>query len=217
MNQFEVIADRRVDQGSGASRRLRRAGLVPGIVYGAGHDPVPVQTSHKDLMRQLDNEAFYSHVLTVVVEGTSERVVLKDLQRHPFRPQILHFDLLRVAEDQELTMRVPLHFINEERCVGVKTGGGLLEHQMTEVEVVCLPRDLPEYIEVDVSALEVGTTLHVADLQLPPGVQVAALRHGGDPSQPVVSVQLPRVATEGEEGEQEAGGEAPEAGPAAGA
>ncbi|MBZ0172318.1 MAG: 50S ribosomal protein L25/general stress protein Ctc, partial [Phycisphaerales bacterium] len=206
MQKFEIIADQRVDQGKGASRRLRRAGLVPGILYGAGKEPVAVQVPHKDLARQLENEAFYSHILELRIGADVEKVVLKDLQRHPVKPLVMHVDLLRVAADQVITMRVPVHFVNEDQCAAVKTGGGLMQHQMNEIEVVCLPGNLPEFIAVDVSALGIGDSLHIGDLVMPAGVQIAALLHGGDPNQPVVSVLAPQVASETAEGEGEGEG-----------
>ena len=199
MNQFEIVAAARDVQGKGASRRLRRTGFIPGILYGAGKDPVNIQLEHNDVIKHTDLEAFYSHILTLTLPTGSERVVLKDMQRHPYRAQVLHMDFLRVNEDEQLTMRVPLHFINEEACVGVKTGGGVISHVMTELEIVCLPRDLPEYIEVDVVALELGEALHLSDIVVPTGVEISALVQGGDPMQSVVSVQLPRVEAEPEE------------------
>lgn len=193
MQQFEVKAESRSEQGKGASRRLRRDGKVPGILYGTGKEALAITVSHEELKHQLDKEAFFSHILTLHLGGKSERVVLKDLQRHPFRPLIVHVDFQRIAEDKELTMRVPIHFQNEDRCVGVRTGGGVISHITTEVEVSCLPRDLPEFIAVDLADINVGVTLHLSDLQLPPGVSIYALKHGGDASLPVVSVHIPRA------------------------
>lgn len=198
MQLFEVKAESRKDQGKGASRRLRRDGKVPGIVYGSAKDATPIVVDHEDLKLQLDKEAFFSHILTLHLDGASERVVLKDLQRHPFRPLIVHVDFQRIAEDRELTMRIPIHFVNEDRCVGVRTGGGVINHITTEVEVACLPKDLPEYIEVDLLDINVGVTLHLSDLQLPPGVSLNALKHGGDATLPVVSVHIPRAVVEEE-------------------
>jgi len=201
MNQFEMTAEPRVDQGKGASRRLRREGKVPAVLYGAGKEAVAIQLDHNSLRRQLQSEAFYSHILHLSLNGTDEQVVLKDVQRHPVRPQILHIDLLRIDENEELEMRVPVHTINEEQCIGVKTKGGLINHQMNEVEVLCLPKNLPEYIEVDVAELDVGDTVHLEDLQLPEGVRSAVIAHGGDGSLPVVSVQMPKIVIEEEEEE----------------
>ena len=196
MQQFELNAEARSDVGKGASRRLRRAGKVPGVVYGAALEARPVAIDHDQLKHQSDKEAFFSHVLTLNLDSGTEKVVIKDMQRHPFRPVIMHVDFLRISEDEELTMRVPLHFINAEKCVGVKQGGGVVSHIITELEISCLPRHLPEYIEVDLIDVDVGDTIHLSELKLPEGVSIYSLRHGGDPSQPVVSVHIPRVEEE---------------------
>ena len=222
MQQFELNAEPRTDKGKGASRRLRRAGKLPGIVYGTDRDAQPIMLSHDELVHQLEHEAFFSHILTITVDGKSEKVVLKDLQRHPFKPVVIHVDFQRIDETQELTMRIPIHFINEAECVGVKTGGAVVSKIMTEVEVSCLPRDLPEYLEVDLGPLNVGDTVHLSDLKLPPGVSIYAMEHGGDGSQTVASVHIPRAIEVEEEAPAEAavaapGAEAPagEAAPAA--
>jgi large subunit ribosomal protein L25 len=213
MNQFEIHATARERQGKGASRRLRRTGYVPAILYGAGKDPVTIQLEHNDVLKHTDLEAFYSHILTLKLPSGDERVVLKDMQRHPHKAQVMHMDFLRINENEELTMRVPLHFINEETCVGVKTGGGVISHLMTELEIQCLPRDLPEYIDVDVAALDLGDAVHLSEISVPAGVEIVALIQGGDPAQPVVSVQIPRVIVEPEEleGEEAVEGELAEA------
>jgi large subunit ribosomal protein L25 len=221
MEQFEIVAAQRDDKGKGASRRLRRTGYIPGILYGAGKDPVSIQLEHNDVLKHTDVEAFYSHILTLKLPDSSERVVLKDMQRHPFRAQVMHMDFLRIDENEKLTMRVPLHFINEENCVGVKTGGGVISHLMTELEILCLPRDLPEYIEIDVEHLDLGDAIHLSEVTVPEGVEIASLAHGGDAAQSVVSVQVPRAVIEPEPGVEdeadadaapEADGEADEAG-----
>ncbi len=213
MQQFEISAERRVDRGKGASRRLRRAGKAPGILYGASKAVEPIQVGNNDLLLHLEHEAFYSHILTLKLDGTATRVVLKDLQRHPYKPLIMHIDLLRVDEAKKLHMRVPLHFLNEGICVGVKTGGGVLSHLLSELEISCLPRNLPEYIEVDVTAMDLGDTLHVSDLRLPDGVEAAT-----DAGQAVVSCHMPKVITEEVEAvaAEAAVGEAAAATPAAG-
>ncbi len=198
MNQFEINAEPRVESGRGASRRLRRTGKIPGIIYGAGKEPASILVDHDDLMHQLEHEAFYSHILTLNLGSEKQRVVLKDLQRHPFKPRLLHIDLLRVSETEKLTMRIPLHFINEAKCVGVKTGGAVISHIMTEVEVSCLPKDLPEFIEVDLENVNVGETIHLGDLKMPAGVESYAMAHGGDASAPVVSVHIPKIVVEEE-------------------
>ena len=198
--EFEIVAEARDLQGKGASRRLRREGKVPGILYGAHKDPAAITLDHNELWKQLAHEAFYSHVHTLRLDGASERVVLKDLQRHPFQMQVLHVDFQRVAEDERIAMRVPLHFLNEASSVAVKSAGAVISHLASEVEVECLPRDLPEYIEVDLQHLEVGTILHASDLKLPAGVVLAATVHHGD-DQAIVSVHLPRGASAGGEAE----------------
>ena len=201
MESFEIIAEPRESVGKGASRRLRRSGKVPGIVYGTGKEAEMITLDQNSLGHQLDNEAFYSHILTLNVGKKSEQVVLKDLQRHPYKRMVLHVDFQRIDAKEKLTMRVPLHFINETTCVGVKTGGGVISHIMTDLEVSCLPKDLPEYIEVDLANLELNESLHLSELKLPEGVEIYSLLHGGDDSQPVASVHTPRVEAEPEAAE----------------
>lgn len=199
MNQFELIAEPRTDVGRGASRRLRKAGRLPGIIYGAEKEAAPITLDHDDVAHHLEHEAFYSHILVVSLGDEKQKVVLKDLQRHPYKPRLLHIDLQRVSDTEKLTMRVPLHFINEAKCIGVKQGGGVISHIMSELEISCLPKDLPEYIEVDLAEVNVGETIHISDLKLPDGVESYALAHGGDASAPVVSVHMPKLVTEEEE------------------
>ncbi len=177
---FEVNAETRDEQGKGASRRLRHAGLVPGIVYGAGKEPVAITLKHNELIRQLEEEAFYSQVLTLKLGGESEKVVLRDLQRHPAKPLVLHVDLQRINENEKMHVMLPLHFLNEESCVGVKMEGGLISHIASEVEISCLPKDLPEYLEIDLAELHMGETLHLSDIKLPEGVEMVDLAHGHD-------------------------------------
>lgn len=210
MNQFELVAEKREDVGKGASRRLRRDGKLPGIVYGTDKEATMITLAHNEVMHHLDHEAFYSHILTLKIgKDAKEKVVLKDLQRHPYKRSVLHIDLLRVNENEALTMRVPLHFINEEKCAGVKNGGGVVSHLMTEMDIVCLPKDLPEYIEVDMLEVELNETVHLSNLKLPEGVQIYSLLHGGDDSQSVASVHAPKVsaADEAEDAATEAGEE----------
>ena len=187
MENFEIVAQLRTVKGKGASRRLRRDGVVPAIVYGAGKEPVSLSISQNEVLKHLEHEAFYSHILTVNIDGNSEKVILKDVQRHPYRNLILHLDLQRVSETEKLTMRVPLHFINAEVCVGVKKGGGVISHHMSEVEISCLPKDLPEFIQVDLENIQLHETLHISDLVSPEGVEVR-----GDGDHAVVSVHLAR-------------------------
>ncbi len=204
MEVFTLTAQPRAATGRPACRRMRRQGLVPAVLYGRHQEALALQVNALELERHMLNEAFYSHILSLQVNNEVRKVVLKDLQRHPYEPRILHLDLQSVAEDEQLTMRVPLHFTNADTCEGVKLGGGVLTYVMTELEVVCLPKHLPEYIEVDVGALELNHTLHLGDLKLPPEVQVHALLHGGDAGQPVVSVQASKMEVEVKEEEEEA-------------
>jgi len=198
MQNFEINAKVRTDIGKGASRRMRHAGLIPAIIYGAGQDPVSLSLSHNEITKNLANESFYSHILTIHIDGKSEKAVLKDLQRHPYRPSILHLDLQRVSDTEKLHLRVPLHFINEDNCVGVKQDGGKISHQMTDVEISCLPKDLPEFIEVDLANVKTGEIVHLSNLTIPENVDLASLAHG---DLPVASVNLPRGTQEDEEEE----------------
>ena len=216
MQQFELNAEPRGDVGKGASRRLRRDGKLPGVVYGSKKEAMPITLNHSDILHQLGNEAFYSRILTLIIGKDKEQVILKDLQRHPYKPSVLHIDFQRIDEKEKLTIRVPIHFINESRCIGVKQEGGVISHILNELEISCLPRDLPEFIEVDLENINVGEAIHLGDLKLPEGVENYALLHGGDPDQPVVTVHIPRVAEEeeivaAEEGVEEAVAAVPEA------
>jgi large subunit ribosomal protein L25 len=200
---FVIEAEPRLEQGSSASRRLRRAGKLPAILYGGHQDPVAITLDHNAIMLNLRNDAFYSHVLTVNLNGKAERAILRDLQRHPFKPTLTHVDLLRVSANEAIRVHVPLHFLNEELCKGVKTGGGMINRQMNEVEVECLPDDLPEAIEVDVAHLGVGESIHLSGLALPPRVVLVALTHGEGHDPAVVGVLMPRgeASSEGTEGD----------------
>lgn len=216
MNEFEVIAEARDALGKGANRRLRRTGVVPAVMYGAGQDPVPVSLEANRLRKQMENEAFFSHILTVKVGGEESQAVVKALQRNPTNDEVIHLDLLRVSSTQELHIRVPLHFIKEDDSPG-KREGGVINHLMVDVEVGCLPEDLPEYIEVDIGTLGVGESLHLTSLVLPEGVRLMALVHDAEQDQTVVTVQHPqKLEEETTEGEEEDGldedGAAPEDG-----
>ena len=200
-----INAEARSDMGKGASRRLRRTGVVPGIIYGADKEPEMITVKHNELIHALEDEAFYSSILNVNVDGNSQQVVLKDLQRHPAKPFIMHLDLLRISQKTAIKMQVPLHFINEETAPGVK-GGGTASHNMTEVEISCLPADLPEYIEVDCSALDIGDSIHLSELSLPKGVEIPALALGEDHDSSVVTILASR-ASKSDEGEEEGGEE----------
>ena len=205
---FVLHATAREDKGKGASRRLRHQGLVPSVIYGGTKNPQSISIIGKDFLKQLENEAFYSHIVTLDVDGKTEDVILKDLQRHPAKPVLMHADFLRVSKNQKLTTRVPLHFINEATSVGVKTQGGIVSHTMTDLEINCLPADLPEFIEVDVADLELDGIIHLSDLILPKGVESVALAHGVDHDLPVASIHKPKgVATEDEGSAEESEGE----------
>ncbi len=178
--QIEFKANKRVEQGTGASRRLRRAGQLPGIIYGANQDPVAVTLDHNELYHALRKEAFHSSILTANVDGTKESVVLRDAQWHPFKQQVLHLDFQRVSATEKLHLKVPLHFVNAEVSPAVKLGAQMISHVINEIDVACLPKDLPEFIEVDLKNLEADQSIHVSDLSLPAGVEV--VHHGeGDP------------------------------------
>ena len=208
---IELNASPRQKVGTGASRRLRRLhGRLPGIIYGAAAPPQPVTLDANELDKAMQQEAFYSQILNVVVDGQSQQAVVRDLQRHPVNEKVLHVDFLRVSADKPVHTRVPLHFVNEGKCVGVRTGGGSLVHNLIDVEISCLPADLPEFIQVDVVDLEVGLSLHLSDLVLPKGVVLVALTHGEDRDIPVVSVQPPRGGQTTDDEEDAAGEEAAE-------
>ena len=207
IDAFKIEAVARTDEGKGASRRLRREGMVPGIIYGGGEDPQMVATPHNTLAQHLENEAFYSHILKVEVDGKTQKVVLKDLQRHPAKPFVTHFDLMRVADTDRIKMHVPLHFPGEDTAPGVKAGGQLA-HLLTDVEIICQAKDLPEYIEVDVSEMETGDLIQLSDLKLPEGVEIVALTQDDGYDAPVATLHAARSAEE----EIEEGGEEAEAG-----
>ena len=197
-NEFTLNAQARSDLGKGASRRLRRnANLVPAVIYGGDKAPQSISVLAKEIAKLLENEAAFSHVLSLSVDGSSETVLIKALQRHPSKGFVLHADFQRVVANQKLQALVPLHFMNQETAVGVKTGGGEISHTLSEVEVSCLPQDLPEYIEVDLAQVEVGQIVHLSDLKLPKGVELVALAHGSDLA--VANIHMPRVQAEGEE------------------
>jgi len=203
---FVVTAEARSDMGKGASRRLRREGKIPGVIYGAHKEAVSVLLDHNEMMNHLKHEAFYSHILTIKLGGKTEQAVLKDLQRHPAKPILLHADFQRVSASEKLRMNVPLHFVGGDVAPGVKIGGGSIAHALAEVEITCLPKDLPEFIEVDLSGMELGQTIHLSDLKVAKGVELVALAHGSD--LPVAVLNAPRGAAEEAapaEGEQAAG------------
>jgi large subunit ribosomal protein L25 len=208
-DDFDLIAELREDQGKGASRRLRHEGKVPAIIYGGGRPPRALTFDHNRVVQQLENESFYSSVLNIKVGDKNQAAILKDLQRHPAKPIIMHMDFQRVLEDEEIRMNVPLHFIGEDVAPGVKIGGGKVSHLISDVEVVCLPRFLPEYLEIDVSALQLDEMLYLSDIKVPEGVTLTELAQGEDHDYPVVSIHVIREISTDEELEE--GAEAPSA------
>ncbi len=195
MTDFLVTAQIRTDLGKGASRRLRRLDdMVPAIIYGCEKDVIAISVAHRQLVKHLENEAFYSHVIRLDIDGTQHEVVLKDLQRHPFKPRIMHADFLRIDKDEKLVMRVPLHFLGEEVAPGVALQKGVITHLVTEIEIRCKPADLPEFINVDVSKMKADETLHLSQVVLPSGIESMDVLHGNDRS--LVNIQLPRAEVE---------------------
>jgi len=194
---FKLDATARNDLGKGASRRLRRlAGEVPGVIYGGSAEPISISVSHNELLKHLEHEAFYSHIISLNVDGKAQDVILKDLQRHPAKPVVLHADFLRIDKATRLTTHVPLHFINEATSKGVKIQGGKVIHNLTQIEVSTLPHNLPEFIEVDLGNAEIGTIIHISDLKLPSGVTSVALAHGADHDLAVATIVKPKGAAE---------------------
>ena len=193
---FELNAEPRTDTGKGASRRLRHTGKVPAIMYGGGKDPESLTLSHNEVLRNLQHEAFYSHILTIKSGGTETSAILRDLQRHPSRPVIMHMDLQRVNATEKLKTQAPVHVIGEETSAAVKAGG-LVSHDLTEVAIECLPGDLPEYLEVDISDMEVGDVKHLSDLTVPEGVVLSDLQRENDLA--VVSIHAKRAVEEEDE------------------
>jgi large subunit ribosomal protein L25 len=193
--QIEISASKRELQGKGASRRLRTAGKVPGVIYGGENSAQAIELDHNDLYHQLKQEAFHASILTMDVEGAKEPVLLRDIQMHPFKLQVLHIDFQRIDPNKKIHMKVPLHFINADVAPGVKLSGGLVSHVLTELDVSCLPKDLPEFITVDLVDMAAGNTLHLSDLKMPEGVEIPALLKGEN--LPVATIVIPRgVAAE---------------------
>ena len=189
---FDLVADSRDDvQGKGASRRLRRAGKVPAILYGGHQEPKQLILDHQNLLTLLVNERFFSTILQLKIDGQPQAAILKDVQRHPAKNQILHMDLQRVLENEKIRMTIPLHFKGAAASPGVKTQGGVVSHLLNEVEVLCLPKDLPEFLEIDLSTMEMNDMRRLSDLQLPTGVELVLLSHGRDEA--IVSIHHPRA------------------------
>jgi len=188
---FSVGADSRNDQGKGASRRLRRAGKVPAILYGGKGEPKNITLDQRNLLTLIDNEKFYSSIINVQVDGQDQQAIIKDIQMHPAKKQVVHVDLQRVLADQAIRIHIPLHFMNAASSPGVKVQGGLVSHLRSDLEISCLPKDLPEAIEVDLGAMSLNDTLFMKDLKLPPGVTVPELTQGRNA--PIVSIHAPRA------------------------
>jgi len=222
--KFNLIADIREDSGKGASRRLRRQGKVPAIIYGAGRPPRSLTLDHSKVLRELENQSFYSSVLKIKVGEKSQAAIVKDIQRHPSKPRVLHLDFQRIVEDQVIRMNVPINLVGADIAVGVKDGGGTVSQMRNDVEVVCLPKNLPEYLELDISDLELDGLMYMADIPLPEGVEIPELAQEVEQIQPIVSIHIIKEEVieeeveeeliegeevEGEEGEAAAEGEAP--------
>jgi large subunit ribosomal protein L25 len=193
---FELTAEPREAQGKGASRRLRKTGQVPAVLYGGHTDPANLSLNHQKLLVALDNEKFYSSIIGITIGDKKQAVILKDLQRHPAKHQVLHVDLQRVLDNEKIRMTIPLHFVGASAAPGVKTQGGIVSHLLNDVEVLCLPKDLPEYLQVDMSAMSINDMKRLSDIPLPTGVELVLLSHGHDEA--VASIHHPRAAEEAE-------------------
>jgi len=213
--KFDLVAEIREDQGKGASRRLRHQGKVPAIIYGAGRPPRQLAFDHNRVIQQLENESFYSSILNIKVGEKSQAAIVKDIQRHPAKRVIMHMDFQRIVEDEKIKMNVPIHYLNAETALGVKEGGGSVSQLITDIEVSCLPKDLPEYFEVDIAELNLNEMLHLSDIKLPEGVEIPQLAQGPENDHAMVSINVIKAApieedvevVEGEEGAEAATGE----------
>ena len=199
--QIEISADKRVLQGKGASRRLRGCGKVPGIIYGGENQAQAIELDHNNLYHKLKLEAFHASILSIDLGGKKEQVLLRDLQMHPFKLQVLHIDFQRVDQSKKIHMKVPLHFVNAEVSPGVKLSGGIVSHVFTELDIYCLPKDLPEFIEVDLIDLSANNSVHLKDLKMPPEVEIPALTKGGNPA--VATIVIPRAVVSEESAAEE--------------
>jgi large subunit ribosomal protein L25 len=178
--KFELTAEPRAAKGTGASRRLRHSGKVPAILYGAGKEPQMVSLDHNLMIRHLANEKFHTSILTVTVGGDTDQAILRDFHMHPYKPLVMHVDLQRISATEKIHMEVPLHFVGQDVAPGVKVDGGIVTHLMTEVDITCLPKDLPEFLTVDMSELHINESVHLSNIKLPEGVSITSLAHGGD-------------------------------------
>ena len=213
--KIEINAKERKSKGTGASRRLRHEGATPGILYGGVKDSISLEIDTKELFMQFRHEAFHASILTLNLEGKKESVILRDFQMHPVRNNIQHIDFQRINENEKISVKVPFHFINEDTAPGVKIEGGLVSHIMTEIDISCLPKDLPQYIEVDLGELAMGESIHLSEVKVPEGVELTSLTEENDPA--ITSISKPKVVVEeeivseaseeGEEGEGVESGE----------
>ena len=208
--KFDLVAEIREDSGKGASRRLRHEGKVPAIIYGGGRAPRALTFDHNKVIHELENESFYSSVLNIKVGNKSQAAIVKDIQRHPSKFQIIHMDFQRIVEDQVIRMNVPIHFIGGDIAVGVREGGGTVSRMRNDVEVVCLPKHLPEYLELDISKLELDDYMYMTDIPLPEGVEIPELAHADEQAQPIVSIHVIKEEVIEEEVEELIEGEVPE-------
>lgn len=201
--QIEISADKRVLQGKGASRRLRGCGKVPGIIYGGENPAQAIELDHNNLYHKLKLEAFHASILSIDLAGKKEQVLLRDLQMHPYKLQVLHIDFQRVDKNKEIHTKVPLHFINAEVSPGVKQSGGIVSHILTEIEISCLPKDLPEFIEVDLSEVDVNDVVHLSSLKLPVGVEMTGFKGNDDDDLTVATIVIPRAVVSEESAAEE--------------
>jgi len=210
--KIEINAKERKSKGTGASRRLRHIGTTPGILYGGEKDAISLEIDSKELFMQFRHEAFHASILTLNLEGKKESVILRDFQMHPVRNNIQHIDFQRINENEKISVKVPFHFVNEDTAPGVKIEGGLVSHIMTEIDISCLPKDLPQYIEVDLGELAMGESIHLSEVTVPEGVELTSLTDENDPA--ITSISKPKVVVEeeivteaSEEGEEVEGSE----------
>ena len=199
-----INAETRTDLGKGASRRLRLEAKMPGILYGAGGDPVNLTIDLREIRPQVENEVFYSSIINLKVDGKAEKVIVRDMQHHPFKVDVMHIDFQRVDAKHKMHINVPLHFIGEDVAPGVKLQGGIFSHVFTELEVECLPKDIPEFIEVDVSALNSGESIHLSEIKMPKGVALMAMKQGEDHDTAVVAIHPPKVSAAADEDDEKA-------------
>lgn len=219
--KFELTGEKRASKGSSSSRRLRRGGRVPAVLYGGAKDPVMLTFDHDAVHHHLENEAFHTSILTVTVDGEADQAILRDVQMHPYKPKVMHMDLQRISATEKLHMEVPIHLVGEDVAPGVKLQGGIVSRLMAEVDISCLPHQLPEFLSVDISHLNIGDSVHLSDIPLPEGVSITSLAHGGEDlavatvatvriveEEVVEEVAAEGVVPEGAEGEAAAAGAA---------